>query len=59
MILSHYCKQRIVQHYFERKVSYGRIAKVLAARAAQKDAIITDTFVSSGALFFAFLFFFG
>ena len=31
MVLSRYCKQRIVQLYFERKVSYGRIAKVLAA----------------------------
>ena len=31
MVLSRYCKQRIVQLYFERKVSYERIAKVLAA----------------------------
>ena len=31
MVLSRYCKQRIVQLYFERKVSYGRLAKVLAA----------------------------
>ena len=32
MVLSRYCKQRIVQLYFEQKVSYGRIAKVLAAQ---------------------------
>lgn len=31
MVLSVYCKQRIVQLYFERRVSYGNIAKVLAA----------------------------
>ena len=31
MVLSRYCKQRIVQLYFKWKVSYGRIAKVLAA----------------------------
>ena len=31
MVLSRYCKQRIVQLYFEQKVSYERIAKVLAA----------------------------
>ena len=31
MVLSFYCKQQIVQLYFERKLSYGRIAQVLAA----------------------------
>ena len=36
MVLSRYCKQRIVQLYFERKVSYGRIAKVLAAEGLKK-----------------------
>ena len=31
MVLSTYCKQRIVQLYFERRVSYGNIANILAA----------------------------
>ena len=31
MVLSTYCKQRIVQLYFERRVSYGNITRVLAA----------------------------
>ena len=35
--LSFYCKQRIVQLYFEQKLSYGRIAQVLAAEGLKED----------------------
>ena len=31
MVLTAYCKQRIIQLYFERRISYGNVAKVLAA----------------------------
>ena len=31
MVLTAYCKQRIVQLYFERRVLYGNNARVLAA----------------------------
>ena len=31
MVLSAYCKQRIVQLYFERRLSYANVAKILAA----------------------------
>ena len=30
MVLTAYCKQRIIQLYFERRISYGNVAKVLA-----------------------------
>ena len=31
MVLTAYCKQQIIQLYFERRVSYGNVARVLAA----------------------------
>ena len=31
MVLTAYCKQRIIQLYFERRIFYSNVAKVLAA----------------------------
>ena len=31
MVLTAYCKQRIIQLYFERGISYGNVANVLTA----------------------------
>ena len=32
MVLTAYCKQRIIQLYFGRRISYGNVAKVLTGR---------------------------
>ena len=35
MVLTAYCKQRIIQLYFERRISYGNVAKVLTVEGFQ------------------------
>ena len=52
MVLSCYCKQWIVQLYFEQNVSYGRIAKVLAAEGLKvpKKNIWTTKYKVHGTL---------